>query len=166
MHKDENLKETKAASSPASLHDRAAQRLTDHARKVGARQLAIADLLQTDMPGVPVTTFIIKENTEMKTYDATTIAASRLRISAGIEAFDRIISAKPVAFDFDCDTPESLLDALSRSAIATAASDLAAFSRGPAEIDVDNADAPSTYTIEQLAIEKYEAAPLDPDEQA
>ena len=28
------------------------------------------------------------------------------------EAFDRIISAKPVAFDLDCDTPESLLDAL------------------------------------------------------
>ena len=58
----------------------------------------------------------------MKTYDATTIAASRSRISAGIEAFDRIISAKPVAFDLDCDTPESLLDALSRSAIATALS--------------------------------------------
>lgn len=163
MSKDESAQRAQDPESLTVPLDRMTERLAKHARKVDARQLAIADLLQSSMPGAPADTLNKMENTDMNIYESSAIAASRSRISAGVDAFERIISTKPVVIDAECDSPEALLDSLSRSAIATAAADLAAFARGPAATGADSEH--PTHTIEQPAIEHDDAAPIDPDEQ-
>jgi hypothetical protein len=53
------------------------------------------------------------------------VAASRRRIAANVAAFDHATLSAPVAAQSFIDTPEGLLDTLCRSAVASAAADLA-----------------------------------------
>lgn len=154
-----------ALNHPNTVPGGASERLSRHAHRASARQLAIIEMLQPNTADAPIRVAFNLETTDMNIYDTSAIATARSRIAAGIDAFDRTLGTKPVALEPGCDSAEALIDALSRAAIATVAADLAAFAGGTAKTDAE-ADAvadPHPRAISAPAIAHGGVTAPDPD---